>query len=58
MFEGGVRIPLIISGSGIKNGSESAVPVSGSDLLPTIIELANKSIHLKILMGVVLCLSF
>ena len=40
-FEGGVRVPLIISGPGIKNGSESAVPVSGSDLLPTIIELAS-----------------
>ncbi len=46
-FEGGVRVPLIISGPGIKNGSESAVPVSGSDLLPTIIELAgDKSIPL------------
>ena len=31
----------------IKNGSESATPVSGSDLLPTIIDLAgNKSIPL------------
>ena len=46
-FEGGIRVPLIISGPGIKNGSESAVPVSGSDLLPTIIELAGgKSIRL------------
>ena len=46
-FEGGIRVPLIISGPGIKNGSESAVPVSGSDLLPTIIELAGgKSIPL------------
>ena len=40
-FEGGVRVPLIISGPGIKNGSESAIPVSGSDLLPTLIELAG-----------------
>ena len=46
-FEGGIRVPLIISGPGIKNGSESAVPVSGSDLLPTIIELSGgKSIRL------------
>ena len=46
-FEGGVRIPLVIAGPGIKNGSESATPVSGSDLLPTIIDLAgNKSIPL------------
>ncbi len=46
-FEGGVRIPFIVAGPGIKNGSESAIPVSGSDLLPTIIDLAgNKSITL------------
>ena len=47
-FEGGIRVPLIIAGPGIKNGSESSVPVSGSDLLPTLIELAgNKSISLS-----------
>ena len=46
-FEGGVRVPLIVAGPGIKNGSESAIPVSGSDLLPTIIDLAgNKRIKL------------
>tara|TARA_B100000214_G_scaffold79896_1_gene54014 strand:- start:888 stop:2357 length:1470 start_codon:yes stop_codon:yes gene_type:complete len=46
-FEGGVRVPLIIAGPGIKNGSESATPVSGSDLLPTLIDLAgNKTITL------------
>ena len=44
-LEGGVRVPLIIAGPGIKNGSESATPVSGTDLLPTIIDLAgNKKI--------------
>ena len=41
-YEGGVRVPLIIAGPGIKNGSESAIPVSGSDLLPTIIDLAGE----------------
>jgi arylsulfatase A-like enzyme len=40
-LEGGVRIPLIISGPGIKHGSESATPVSGTDLLPTLIDLAG-----------------
>ena len=45
-LEGGVRVPLIIAGPGIKNGSESATPVSGSDLLPTIIDLAGNSITL------------
>ena len=47
-FEGGIRVPLIIAGPGIKNGSESSIPVSGSDLLPTIIDLAgSKIIKLK-----------
>jgi arylsulfatase A-like enzyme len=46
-YEGGVRVPLIIAGPGIKNDTESATPVSGSDLLPTIIDLAgNKTIAL------------
>ena len=46
-YEGGVRVPLIIAGPGIKKGSESKTPISGSDLLPTIIDLAgNKKIKL------------
>ena len=46
-YEGGVRVPLIIAGPGIKNDTESATPVSGSDLLPTILDLAgNKTIAL------------
>jgi len=46
-FEGGIRIPFVIAGPGIKNGSESDMPVSGNDILPTIIDLAgNKSIAL------------
>ena len=40
-MEGGVRVPLIISGPGIASGSESTVPVSGSDMLPTLIELCG-----------------
>ena len=46
-YEGGVRVPLIVAGPGIKYGTESATPVSGTDLLPTLIELAgNKTIPL------------
>ena len=46
-YEGGVRVPLIFAGPGIKNGLISETPVSGSDLLPTIIELAgNKNLKL------------
>ena len=40
-LEGGIRVPLIVAGPGIKNGSESAIPVSGTDLLPTLIDLAG-----------------
>ena len=40
-MEGGIRVPLIISGPSIKSGRESSVPVSGCDILPTIIELAG-----------------
>ena len=47
-LEGGVRVPLIIAGPGIKSSSESATPVSGSDLLPTIVDLAgNKTITIN-----------
>ena len=42
-LEGGVRVPLIVAGPGIKKGSESAIPVSGVDLLPTLIELAGNN---------------
>lgn len=46
-LEGGVRVPLILAGPGIKSNSESNIPVSGVDILPTIVELAgNKSIKL------------
>ena len=41
-----VRVPLIVSGPGIEEGSESSVPVSGSDLLPTIIELSGNKKNL------------
>ena len=46
-MEGGIRVPLIISGPGIELKSECNEPVSGSDILPTIISLAgNKKIEL------------
>ncbi len=42
-MEGGVRVPFIIAGPGIKKGSQSNTPVIGYDLLPTIIDIANPS---------------
>lgn len=43
-MEGGIRVPFIVSGPGIKKNSESKVPVVGYDLLPTIIDLAGSKI--------------
>ena len=40
-MEGGIRVPFIISGPEIMAGSESKTPISFSDLLPTIVELAG-----------------
>ena len=41
-MEGGIRVPLIISGPGINSSKEINIPVSGSDLLPTITDLAGQ----------------
>jgi arylsulfatase A-like enzyme len=38
--EGGVRVPLIVSGPGVKAGSYCHVPVVGYDLLATVLDLA------------------
>jgi arylsulfatase A-like enzyme len=39
--EGGIRVPFIIAGPKIKAGIESRVPISFSDLLPSIIDIAG-----------------
>ena len=39
--EGGVRVPLIVSGPGINQKTECNESVSGSDILPTIVSLAG-----------------
>ena len=41
LYEGGIRVPFIIAGPGIKAGTVSRVPVTGLDLLPTIADLAG-----------------
>ncbi len=41
MYEGGIRVPFIVVGPGVKPGSVSAVPVTGLDFLPTMAELAG-----------------
>ncbi|MFY0598203.1 MAG: sulfatase-like hydrolase/transferase [Cyclobacteriaceae bacterium] len=39
IFEGGIRVPLIISGPGITANSHSSAPVVGYDFYPTIADL-------------------
>ena len=39
--EGGIRVPFIVTGPKIKASSQSQTPISFSDLLPTIIDLAG-----------------
>ena len=41
MYEGGLRVPFITVGPGVKPGSLSRVPVTGLDLFPTLAELAG-----------------
>ena len=41
IWEGGVRVPFVVAGPGIRAGSVSPVPVIGWDILPTVCELAG-----------------
>ncbi len=41
LYEGGIRVPLIIRGPGIEAGSSCDIPVTGTDLYPTLAQLAG-----------------
>jgi arylsulfatase A-like enzyme len=41
LLEGGIRVPFIVRGPGIRAGSVSHVPVAGYDFLPTFHQLAG-----------------
>lgn len=42
LYEGGIRIPLVVTGPGIKNpGSKCDAPVASIDIYPTLVELAG-----------------
>ncbi|MBK8778745.1 MAG: sulfatase [Saprospiraceae bacterium] len=41
LYEGGIRVPFMVIGPGIKPGSQSDVPVTGWDILPTLSDLAE-----------------
>jgi arylsulfatase A len=44
LYEGGIRVPFIVRGPGIRTGSLSREPVVLYDLLPTFVELAGGSV--------------
>ena len=43
LYEGGIRVPFIVIGPGITPGSQSNVPVTGWDILPTLSDLAGNT---------------
>lgn len=43
LFEGGIRVPFLVAGPGVKANSISHTPVAGYDLLPTFYDLAGGS---------------
>jgi arylsulfatase A len=51
VWEGGIRVPFLVAGPGVKAGSLSRIPVVGSDILPTICDLAGISTLPKLVEG-------
>jgi arylsulfatase A-like enzyme len=43
LYEGGIRVPFIVMGPGIKPGSQCDIPVTGWDFLPTFSDLAGNT---------------
>ncbi len=41
MYEGGIRVPFVVVGPGVKENTYSDVPVTGLDILPTLADLAG-----------------
>jgi arylsulfatase A-like enzyme len=46
LYEGGIRVPFIVIGPGIKPGSQCDIPVTGWDIIPTLCDLAGNSTSL------------
>ena len=43
LYEGGLRVPFMVIGPGIRRGSQTNVPVTGWDILPTLSDLAGNT---------------
>jgi len=44
-YEGGLRVPFMVTGPGISSNSVSRVPVTGLDFLPTFMEIAGGNVE-------------
>jgi arylsulfatase A-like enzyme len=51
VWEGGIRVPFMVVGPGVKAGSLSRTPVVGYDILPTVCELAGMNAWPKVVEG-------
>lgn len=45
LYEGGIRVPLIISGPGIPAGAQSTALVNTTDIFATLVELSGNELH-------------
>ena len=43
LYEGGIRVPFMVIGPGVKMGSQTNTPVTGWDILPTLSDLAGNT---------------
>lgn len=41
LYEGGIRVPFIVRGPGVRSGVTSEVPIHTADIMPTLLELAG-----------------
>ena len=46
-WEGGIRVPMLVRGPGIEAGSTSSVPVTGTDLYPTVAAMVRVQAELS-----------
>lgn len=46
LYEGGLRVPFVVAGPGVREGAQCDIPVAQWDLLPTLHELAGSHLPL------------
>jgi len=54
LYEGGIRVPILVSGPGVAAGVENKTPIIGHDLFPTLLNAAGVALPNQPLDGVAL----